>query len=257
MTTMSRQQQVSEVFVELADTLVAEFDIIDFLQRLSARCVELLDVTAAGILLADSYGTLQTIAASDENTRLLELFSLQHDQGPCVECYTRGVARINIDLASYAATADWTQFAARAREAGFVTAHAFPLRLRQNVVGAMNLFRTDRERLGAEDTALAQALADVATIGILQQRTLERSLTERTQLQAALTSRIVIEQAKGILAERWNTTPDHAFTAMRSYARGHGRQISVLAGQIIDGEAPEELTVPPIEWPKRPQGPDA
>ncbi len=244
MTTMSRQQQVSEVFVELADTLVDEFDIIDFLQKLSTRCVELLDVTAAGILLADSYGTLQTIAASDETTRMLELFSLQHEQGPCVECYTRGAARINIDLASPTDTAGWTQFAARARAAGFVTAHAFPLRLRQHVVGAMNLFRADRAQLGQEDTALAQALADIATIGILQQRTLEQSHTERTQLQAALTSRIVIEQAKGILAERWNTSPDRAFTALRGYARGHGRQISVLAGQIIDGDAPADLLNP-------------
>ncbi|MEV0275186.1 GAF and ANTAR domain-containing protein [Streptomyces sp. NPDC050610] len=247
MTSMSRQQQVSEVFVELADTLVDEFDIIDFLQKLSARCVDLLDVAAAGILLADPHGTLQTIAASDEHTRLLELFALQHDQGPCVECYTRGAARINIDLASPTDTANWTPFAARARETGFATTHAFPLRLRQRVVGAMNLFHTDRVLLGEDDTALAQALADIATIGILQQRTLERSQTERTQLQAALTSRIVIEQAKGILAERWDTSPDRAFTAIRSYARGHGEQISMLAGQIIAGDTPDGLTGPPPE----------
>ncbi|MEV0260428.1 GAF and ANTAR domain-containing protein [Streptomyces sp. NPDC050617] len=251
MTSMSRQQQISEVFVELADTLVDEFDIIDFLQNLCTRCVELLDVSAAGIMLADSYGTLQTVAASDENTRLLELFSLQHDQGPCVECYARGVARTDIDLAGIGATTEWTQFSSRAREAGFATAHAFPLRLRQQAVGAMNLFRTDHTPLGEEDASLAQALADVATIGILQQRTLERSLTERTQLQAALTSRIVIEQAKGILAERWDVSPDHAFTAMRGYARGHGRRISMLAGQIIEGEAPEDLTILPAGRPKR------
>ncbi|WP_346009448.1 GAF and ANTAR domain-containing protein [Streptomyces varsoviensis] len=241
---MSRQQQVSQVFVELADTLVDEFDIIDFLQKLSARCVELLDVTAAGILLADSYGRLQTIAASDEHTRLLELFSLQHEQGPCVECYTRGVARTNIDLANATHTAGWPRFAHHARDAGFTTTHAFPLRLRQHVVGAMNLFHADRRPLGAEDSALAQALADVATIGILQQRTLERTLTERAQLQSALTSRILIEQAKGILAERWDTTPDHAFTALRGYARGHGMQISVLAGKVIDNEAPSGLGEP-------------
>ncbi|MEU7045792.1 GAF and ANTAR domain-containing protein [Streptomyces varsoviensis] len=254
MTTMSRQQQVSEVFVELADTLVDEFDIIDFLQRLSVRCVELLDVSAAGILLADSHGTLQTMAASDENTRLLELFALQHDQGPCVECYTRGAARTNIDLASPAETEGWTQFADRAREAGFATTHALPLRLRQHVVGAMNLFRTDRVPLGSEDAALAQALADVATVGILQQRTLERSTTERTQLQAALTSRILIEQAKGVLAERWNTFPDRAFAALRGYARAHGQQISVLAGRIIDGETPEGLGGPPLDQAEKSGG---
>ncbi|MGW1075724.1 ANTAR domain-containing protein [Streptomyces sp. NPDC002537] len=241
---MSRQQQVAEVFVEMADTLVADFDIIDFLQRLSARCVELLDVSAAGILLADPQGDLQIIAASDEDTRLLELFALQHDQGPCVECYTRGVARLNIDLAGPAAAGNWPLFADHARRTGFTTTHALPLRLRQHVVGALNLFHTDRTVLGGEDTALAQALADIATIGILQQRTLEQTQTERTQLQAALTSRIVIEQAKGILAERLQTTPDHAFAAIRAHARARHLRISELARQIVDGYVPGLPTTP-------------
>ncbi|MFJ4932751.1 GAF domain-containing protein [Streptomyces pseudovenezuelae] len=216
---MTRERRLAEIFVEVADSLVEDFDVIDLLQRLSARCVELLDVSAAGILLADAHGELQVIAASDERTRLLELFALQHDQGPCVECYRTGTARTDIDLTRPEPAMGWSRFAARARETGYVSTHAIPLRLRRRVVGALNLFQTTAHRLGDDDIALAQALADVATIAILQQRTLERSHLENSQLESALTSRILIEQVKGVLAERWNTSVDDAFEAFRSYAR--------------------------------------
>ncbi len=154
-------------------------------------------MSAAGILLADAHGELQVIAASDEHTRLLELFALQHDQGPCVECYRTGTARTNIDLTRPESAADWPRFAARARETGYVATHAIPLRLRSRVVGALNLFQTSPHVLDRDDIALAQALADVATIAILQQRTLEQSHVENSQLESALTSRILIEQVKG------------------------------------------------------------
>ncbi|MFD3513928.1 GAF domain-containing protein [Streptomyces sp. NPDC058657] len=232
--TTAREQRLTEVFVEVADTLVEDFDFLDFLHRLSQRRVELLNVSAAGILLADTHGELRLVAASDEQTRLLELFALQHDQGPCVECYRTGVPGINIDLAHPAATLGWDRFAARARQSGFATTHAVPLRLRDRVVGALNLFHTDTHHLSDQDAVLAQALADIATIAILQQRTLEASQTEATQLQAALTSRI-LEQAKGILAERLNLTPDQAFTLFRAHARSHQQGLSDTARQIIDG----------------------
>ncbi|MFI6494068.1 GAF domain-containing protein [Streptomyces sp. NPDC050564] len=226
---------MSEIFVEVADSLVEDFDVIDLLQRLSARCVELLDVSAAGILLADAYGELQIIAASDERTRLLELFALQQDQGPCVECYRSGTARTNIDLTRPEPTVGWPRFAARARETGYVSTHAIPLRLRSRVVGALSLFQATPERLGDDDIALAQALADVATIAILQQRTLEQSHVENSQLETALTSRVLIEQVKGVLAERWNTPVDAAFAAFRTYARARHLRLSELAAQIISG----------------------
>ncbi|MGW6731915.1 ANTAR domain-containing protein [Streptomyces sp. NPDC055013] len=232
---MARERRVSEIFVEVADSLVEDFDVIDLLQRLSARCVELLDVSAAGILLADAQGELQIIAASDEHTRLLELFALQHDQGPCVECYRSGTARANIDLMRPGTTADWPRFAARARETGYVTTHAIPLRLRNRIVGALNLFQTTPHHLGDDDIALAQALADVATIAILQQRTLEQSQVENSQLETALISRVLIEQAKGLLAERWNIPVDDAFEMFRSYARARHLRLSDLAAQIISG----------------------
>ncbi|MFF3987929.1 ANTAR domain-containing protein [Streptomyces sp. NPDC001797] len=233
---MAREQRLVEIFVEVADSLVEDFDVIDLLQRLSARCVELLDVSAAGILLADAHGELQIIAASDEHTRLLELFALQHDQGPCVECYRTGTARTNIDLTQPEATVGWPRFAARARETGYAATHAVPLRLRNRIVGALNLFQSTPQRLGYDDIALAQALADVATIAILQQRTLEQSHVENSQLETALTSRILVEQAKGVLAERWNTSVDDAFEVFRSYARSRRMRLSELATRIISGD---------------------
>ncbi|MCX5236162.1 GAF and ANTAR domain-containing protein [Streptomyces prunicolor] len=236
MIAMARERRLAEIFVEVADSLVEDFDVIDLLHRLSARCVELLDVSAAGILLVDAHGELQIIAASDEHTRLLELLALQHDQGPCVECYRTGAARTNIDLTRTEVTAAWPRFATQARETGYVSTHAIPLRLRNRVVGALNLFQSTPHRLGDDDIALAQALADVATIAVLQQRTLEQSHVENSQLQNALTSRILIEQVKGVLAERWNTSVDDAFTAFRSYARARHLRLSDLAAQIIEGD---------------------
>ncbi|KOU68080.1 transcriptional regulator [Streptomyces sp. MMG1533] len=233
---MARERRLAEIFVEVADSLVEDFDVIDLLHRLSTRCVELLDVSAAGILLADAHGELQIIAASDEHTRLLELFALQHDQGPCVECYRTGAARTNIDLTRAEGTAGWARFAAQARETGYVSTHAIPLRLRNRVVGALNLFQTTRQRLGDDDIALAQALADVATIAILQQRTLEQSHVENSQLENALTSRVLVEQVKGVLAERWNTSVDDAFAAFRAYARARHLRLSDLALRIISGD---------------------
>ncbi|GHH43588.1 GAF and ANTAR domain-containing protein [Streptomyces candidus] len=233
--TAAREQRLTEVFVEVADTLVEDFDVLDFLHRLSRRCVELLDVSAAGILLVDAHGELRLVAASDEDTRLLELFALQHDQGPCVDCFRTGTHAVNIDLTHAATTQGWDRFAARARQSGFTTTHAVPLRLRHRVVGALNLFHTQPTHLCDKDLTLAQALADIATIAILQQRTLEAAQTEASQLQAALTSRIILEQAKGILAERLNLTPDQAFNVFRAHARSRGQRLSDTARQIMDG----------------------
>ncbi|MCX4665508.1 GAF and ANTAR domain-containing protein [Streptomyces sp. NBC_01381] len=246
---MAREQRLAEVFVEIADSLTDDFDVLDLLQRLSTRCVELLDVSAGGILLADAYGELQVIAASDEHTRLLELFACQQDQGPCVECCRTGTARTNIALDGPEAAASWPHFTQRARETGYLTTHAIPLRLRDRVVGALNLFQTTPHALGDDDIALAQALADVATITILQQRSLEQSHVENGQLQTALTSRIMVEQAKGLLAERWNTTVDDAFDAFRRYARAHHERLSDLARQIVDGDFDTAIIPAPAAAP--------
>ncbi|MEU2712993.1 GAF and ANTAR domain-containing protein [Streptomyces sp. NPDC007205] len=248
MIAMARERRLAEIFVEVADSLVEDFDVIDLLQRLSTRCVELLDVSAAGILLVDAHGELQIIAASDERTRVLELFALQHDQGPCVESYRTGKARANIDLSRPETTRDWPRFAARARDAGYAVTHALPLRLRNRVVGALNLFQGTPRRLGDDDIALGQALADVATIAILQQRTLEQSHVENSQLETALTNRVMVEQVKGVLAERWHTSVDDAFAAFRSYARAHQLRLSDLAARIVSGGF-DTVVIPVPEQP--------
>ncbi|MHA6763996.1 GAF and ANTAR domain-containing protein [Streptacidiphilus sp. PAMC 29251] len=232
---MSREQRITEIFVEVADSLVEDFDLIDFLQQLSVRCMELIDVAAVGILLADQHDVLQTMAASDEHTRLLELFATQHDQGPCVECYKSGHPHTNIDLTDPQVIARWPQFAPRAAATGFVAANVLPLRLRGRVIGTLALFQSDPDPLSDQDITLAQVLAGIATIALLQQRTAAHSEVERVQLQHALTSRIVLEQAKGILAERWHTTVDQAFTRFRDYARAHHHQLAPLAREIASG----------------------
>lgn len=234
MTSMSLEQQVSAVFVQVADSLADDFDLIEFLTRLCAHCVSLLDVTATGVLLADEKGDPHTVAASDEATHLLELFALQHGQGPCVECYRTRTARIDVDLSDTRATRAWPAFAANALGSGFATSHTFPLRLRESGVGAVTLFHTGRQPLTPQDASLAQALADVATIALLQRRTLDQRYIENAQLRRALSSRIAVEQAKGILAERWGTDVDAAFAALRAYARSNRMRLSDCARQIID-----------------------
>ena len=241
---MSREQRLAETFVELADTLVDDFDVIDFLDVLAGRCVELLDVAAAGIVLADQGGSLRPVAASDERARLLELFEAQNDEGPCRDCYQLGAAVVNVNLDG--ARERWPQFAPQAIARGFRSANALPLRLRSQVIGSLNLFHADPGSLDIAGLRVAQALADAATIGILQQRTIRRGEVVAGQLQAALTSRIIIEQAKGVLAERLRISTDDAFEVLRVAARSRNRLLSDLAREVADGSAdPAQLARPP------------
>ncbi len=226
---MTREHRLTQVFIKLADTLVAEFDLVDFLGMLAEATVELIDVDAAGLMLADDHGVLHVMASSDDQAELLELFELQQNEGPCPECFRTGVPVVNVDLAG------WPDFAAAAAAGGFVSAHALPLRLRGQVIGAMNLFRSNTSPLTDEDIRLAQALADMATIGLLHERELRNQQELAEQLQHALDSRIVIEQAKGMLAERTGLSLPEAFTAMRSYARGRGCGLTSVAHGVLDG----------------------
>lgn len=230
---MLREQRLAQVFVELADTLVAEFDVVDFLHSLADSTVELLPVDATGIMLADQRGAVRTMASSSADARLVELFVAQHDEGPCIDCVASGVAMVNIDIAASAER--WPGFTAAALEARFVGCHVLPLRLRGEVVGAMNLFCRNTEELGGTDVALAQAMADVATIGLLQQRAVTEREVLAEQLQTALNSRILLEQAKGMLAERGGMSVGDAFTLMRTQARRTGQPLSVVAGAVLEG----------------------
>jgi len=242
---------LSATFVELTDTMVAGFDVIDFLHVLTDRSVQLLDVSAAGLLLADPRGELRVVAASSEAARLLELFQLQSDQGPCLDCFRAGQPVDSGDLA--AAGQRWPRFAPAAQQAGFAAVQALPMRLRDQVIGALNLFRASPGTLPPEDIRVGQALADVATISLLHERSMRHSDTLNEQLQTALNSRVIIEQAKGKLAERLGLDMDQAFSLLRDFARNRNRRLSDLAQAFIDGS--ETLTsLPPATPQQQPSG---
>lgn len=225
--------RMRDTFVELADTLVADYDVIDFLHMLALRAVELLDVTACGLLVADHHQNLGLVAASSEQTRLLELFQLQNSEGPCLDCYTSQAPVECADLTQVAER--WPRFAPRAVETGYVAVQALPMRLRDTTIGAMNLFTEAVGSLEPDAIALGQALADVATIGILHERAQRRQEEVVTQLQSALNSRVLIEQAKGVLAERLGSSVDEAFGLLREYSRMRNRKLRNVAAEVIDG----------------------
>jgi GAF domain-containing protein len=221
--------------VELADNLVDDFDVVDLLTLLADRCVEVLDVGATGVMLASPSGALQVVASSSEAMRVLELFELQADQGPCVDCYASGEPVVNVNLA--AADTRWPRFASEAVAAGFGSVHALPLRLRGRTIGALNMFRTDQGTLDAGDVTAAQALADIATIAIIQHQVAVDAQTLNLQLSQALNSRIVIEQAKGKISQAANIDMDLAFQRLRAHARNHNVRLSQLAADIAAGTA--------------------
>ena len=231
-----REQRLATAFVQMADTLVDDFDVLDFLHQLTQSCLELLPVDAAGLMLADSAGQLRIAASSSERVRLLELFELQNEEGPCLDCYRSGEAVATLDLGSRdQPSVQWPRFSTAAATAGFRSVLALPMRLRTDTIGALNLFRVGTGGLSPDDQSLAQALADVATIGILQERGSRRREVLARQLQEALTSRIVIEQAKGVLAERRGVHVDRAFLVLRDHARSTGIKLSAAAREVVDG----------------------
>ena len=230
---MARERRLAEVFVELADTLVEEFDVVDFLQVLTERCVELVDSDAAGLMLGDQRGDLQVVASTHESARLLDLFELQTQDGPCLECFSTGRMIANIDLAD--AGQRWPAFTRAAREVGFRTCHALPLKLRRQVIGSLNLFSTSGRPLSDDQLAVARGLADIATIGLLHERALHDQRLLAEQLQAALQSRILIEQAKGVLAARAGTSVASAFTLLRTHARRTGQPLTGVAEAVVAG----------------------
>jgi GAF domain-containing protein len=227
------ERQVAEAFVELADTLVDDFDVVDFLHQVTARCADVLGVSAAGVLLTDQCGALRVVAASSERTRLLELLQLQTDEGPCPECFHTGRPVAVADVS--AESGRWPRFAAEACAVGFASVHALPMRLRTDVIGTLNLFGTRPGALDEDTVRLAQALADVATIGLLQARAIRHRETLAEQLQTALNSRIVIEQAKGVIAERRDLDVDQSFAVLRAAARASNLRLSDLARAVVDG----------------------
>jgi GAF domain-containing protein len=236
----SREQLLSRAFVGLADTLVDDYDIIEMLDRLVGYSVELLAADAAGIMLADSHRKLRVVASSHEDAKVMELLQLQSDQGPCMDCCRSGVPVSVPDLAD--AGGRWPVFVAAVAERGaYRSVHALPLRLRGEAIGAMNLFHGQPGALPEADLALGQALADVATIGILSERAIRSSELVTEQLQTALNSRVIIEQAKGVLAQRGNLTMAAAFDRLRRYARTHNTRLSEVARKVVETDIAADI----------------
>lgn len=228
---MTGEHTVIDTFVELADTMTDEFDVSEFLHMLIRRCVELLEVDAAGLVLADTRGVLRVLAASTEQVRVLEVVQLQNEEGPCSAAFTTGCPVSHPDLAT--AGDRWPRFAVAATEAGFASVHALPMRLRSEVIGALTLLRTDCGSMSDTTLATARALVAMATIGLLQERAIRDREIRAMQLQTALNSRVVIEQAKGLLAERLGVDMDAAFTVLRTYARNHSLKLRDVANTVI------------------------
>jgi GAF domain-containing protein len=240
---MPREALLARTLVALADTLVDDFDVVELLTRLVDSSVDVLDVDAAGLMLASPGGELRVMASSSEAMRVLELFEVQSQEGPCLDCYRSGQPILNEDLATV--NGRWPRFALEALEAGFHSVHALPMRLRGTIIGALNLFRTDLGEMTPADVVAAQALADVATIAILQHRASVEGQLVNEQLQHALNSRIAIEQAKGVVAERLNLDMEQAFSALRSHARNHNLRLADVAEAVIGGTLVTSALDPP------------
>jgi GAF domain-containing protein len=230
---MTRESVLVRAMVELADNLVDDYDVVDVLTTLSDRCVDVLDIAAAGIMLATPQGHLQAVTSSNDAMRVVELFELQSAEGPCLDCFHSGQPVVNQDLAT--AGQRWPRFAPVAVEAGFRAADAIPMRLRGQIIGSLNLFRTETGSMNDGDVEIAQALADIATIAILQNRTAVATRDLNAQLESALASRVIIEQAKGVLAERRRIPVDEAFTQLRRHARNNNLRLAEVARDTVTG----------------------
>jgi GAF domain-containing protein len=228
---MPREALLARTFVELADSLVEDFDVVEFLTLLADGCVDVIDVAAAGLMLASADGELRVMASSSEAMRVLELFEVQADEGPCVDCYRSGQPIVNLRLDDNV-DRRWPCFGPMAVQAGFRSVHALPMRLRNQTIGALNMFRVDEGQMRQADVAAAQALADVATIAILQHRAVRDAQLLNEQLTQALNTRIVIEQAKGVIAERADLDMEHAFARLRRHARNHNLRLTDVAHAV-------------------------
>lgn len=230
----SREREIIRAFVELSNELVDDYDIVDVLTRLTTNCVRLLDVASAGLLLADGRGVLHLAASSSGRAHHLELFQLQRDEGPCLDCYRAGEPVVVPDLAREEQR--WPQFGRAAQAVEFKSVHAFPMRLRDTVLGVLGLFGDEVGRLDDEDLALAQALAHVVSVALVNEKSVGDLATINAQLQRALTSRITIEQAKGVIAHTGGVDMESAFAVLRRYARDHGRLLSDVATDVVHRE---------------------
>ena len=231
MTAPTRESRLSAAFVKLADTLVADFDVVDLLHWLVEQCTLILDTQGGGLMLADASGALELVASTSEEAELVEILQLAAGGGPCLDCFRTGLPVTAGDIVADAAR--WPRFSEAALNAGFRSVHSTPLRLRGQTIGTMNLFSEQVGELAPEDASVAQALADVATIGILQERRIRSTQIVAEQLQRALDSRVLIEQAKGIVAATAGLSMNESFARIRAYSRSNNIPLRQVADDIV------------------------
>lgn len=229
---MIPQNQLLDFFVEMTDTLVDDFDLVEFLHALTTKAALVSGAASVGLVLTDHHDRVRYMASSNEDGRMLELLQIQNDDGPCLDAITQGWQVVNADLGE--AGDRWPRFAPAARALGFQSVHAFPMRVRTQTIGALNIFGTDSTRFHSDDVRVVQALADVATIAIIHERLRHEAELIATQLQNALNSRIVIEQAKGALARAEGISTSEAFDLIRTMARSTGRRLHDVASAVVD-----------------------
>lgn len=257
---LSSEQRLTEAYVELADCGPGQFDIADFLRRLAHRSVELLDAAGASVMLADNHGQLKLVASSSPGIRVAEAPDPRVGSGPGPEAYLSGRPVTCTDLDDVPER--WEGFAALARAAGYRSAHAWPLRHQDQVLGAIELYGANTGEYDENAAHVAAGLARIATITLLRERRQQRADTLAQQLQQALDSRLVIEQAKGMLAERRSLGVDQAFVLLRGHARRHQMRLATLASQVLDGTADGSLIARPHPRPagaaqnRQPAGPE-
>jgi GAF domain-containing protein len=236
MTAGNREADVVSSFIAIADRLVEKFDLLDLTIELTEDCARLLDVAAAGLLLADAGGRLHLLAATSEQARRVEVFQLQQEEGPCLDCYRAGQPVAVPDLRKEETR--WPRFASAAVAGGFRSVHAVPMRLQGEVLGALGLFGTSQGSLNEHDLSLARAFAHVASIAIAQQHRSSTRASLLPDLQAAVASRGVLEMAKGIVASAHALDMQEAFTRLRGYARASEQPLSGLARRLVEADAP-------------------
>lgn len=237
-----RELRLLQAFVDAADTLVDDYDVTEMLHQLAVHCVELLDAGAAGFMLSDQRGSLQVLASSNERTQLLELFQIQADEGPCLDSFRTGQPVLVSDLSE--SERRWPLFAPEAMRENYRSVHALPMRLRQETIGALNLFGHQPGAINEQDLLVAGALADVATIGILQERAIRRGEVVTEQLQEALNNRVTIEQAKGLLAHAHGVDMNEAWEQLRTHSRDNRTRVSDVAYRLVTGELPPAALLP-------------
>lgn len=232
--------QVADVFTDVADTLVADFDLVEFLHAVAHHAAAISGAAAAGVMLSGPNGNLHHVGATSEDARLLELFQIQNAEGPCLDSFRSGRPVVVSDLDEV--TSRWPSFAPRAISHGMTSVYAFPMRLRDQVIGGLNVFQTVRRELVTGEVRVLQALADMATISLIQEQAVSRAELLTEQLQVALTSRIVVEQAKGAVARTFAITVEESFELMRGYSRLHRRRLTDVAHDIVtSAQGPQML----------------